>query len=91
MQQLCQGVSGFATTAASWAGRTVSTASTQLAGTAQKVATLAQPYFSSMMNFLQSNKGPVLLAVGGAAVGALSFALFQALCSRKAAATAATV
>ena len=83
MQNCCKGITDFATNAASWAGRTISSISAQIAELAKKVAEFVKPHFEALMNFARENKGTILIALGAAALGAISYALFQSLCCNK--------
>jgi len=91
MQNCCKGITDFATNAVNWAGRTISAAGAYIAETAQKVAEFVKPHFEAFMNFCRENKGTILVALGAAVVGALSYALFQALCCNKQATPPTTV
>ncbi|HKZ00164.1 MAG TPA: hypothetical protein VJ112_03250 [Rhabdochlamydiaceae bacterium] len=83
MQNCCKGITDFVTNSASFAGRTISSISVQIAEIAKKVAALVEPHFKASMNFASENKGTVLIALGAAALGAVSYSLFQALCCNK--------
>ena len=87
MNQVCNGISSFASTvgngavtAASWLGRQVTVVGSALASFASKVATFVAPFFGQAKDFVVANKGPILIAGVAAIGGAALYALFSNAC-----------
>lgn len=71
LSQGCEGVKNFASSAATWFGKTVSAAGTFIADFMSKVAEFVKPHFENLKTFVHENKHNIILATVGFAVGAI--------------------
>lgn len=77
--RIFQTVSETASTAASWLGRTAQSIGSAIGSYAQRVAEFARPHFERMREFVSENRGPIIIAVVAAAVGAIIYGVFGAI------------
>lgn len=71
LSNCCDGIKDFASSAASWIGKTVTaTGSFLIEGTA-KVAQLVKPHFDKFRTFAQENRQALIVAAVAFAVGAI--------------------
>lgn len=83
LSNCCEGMKDFASSAATWIGKTVSTVSSFIADTAGKVAEFVKPHFQNLKTFAQENKQPIIIAAIALAVGAiLTTIVTNVFCSR---------
>lgn len=67
----CEGIKEFASSAATWIGKTVSAVGATIADTASKVAQFVRPHFENLKTFAQENKESLIIAGIAFAVGAI--------------------
>lgn len=76
----CDGVKEFASNAAAWIGRTVSTIGSTIGDLVSKVAQFVKPHFENFKTFAQENKESLLIAgvafVVGAVISAVTYHVF---------------
>ncbi len=71
LSNCCEGMKDFASSAATWIGKTVSAVGSFIAETAGKVAEFVKPHFQNLRTFAQENKQPIIIAAIAFAVGAI--------------------
>jgi len=75
LSNCCEGIKEFASSAASWVGRTVSATGTFIGETASKVAEFVKPHFEHVKTFAQENRQSLIIAGFAFAVGAIATAI----------------
>ena len=88
LSNCCEGIKDFASSAASWIGKTVSAIGSYLAEMAAKVAQFVKPHFEQLKTFAQENKQSIIIASIAFAIGAvLTTIINNVFCSSTPAAT----
>ena len=75
LSNCCEGIKDFASTAASWIGKTVTATGSFLVEGTAKVAEFVKPHFQNLRTFAQENKQSILIAAVAFAVGAVATAV----------------
>jgi len=71
LSNCCEGIKEFASSAATWIGKTVSAIGSYLAEMAAKVAQFVKPHFEQLKTFAQENKQAIIIASIAVAIGAV--------------------
>lgn len=77
LSNCCEGIKDFASSAATWIGKTVSAAGSFLSETASKVAKFVKPHFENLKKFAQENKQSLIIAGVAFAIGAVLTAIIS--------------
>lgn len=80
LSNCCEGIKEFASSAASWIGKSVSTVGNYITSTIAKVMEIAKPYFEQIKTFARENQQSLLVAAVAFAIGAATVALANAFC-----------
>ena len=88
LSNCCEGIKDFASSAASWIGKTVSAIGSYLAEMAAKVAQFVKPHFEHLKTFAQEHKQLLIVGSIGIAIGAvLTMIINNVFCSSTPAST----
>jgi hydroxymethylglutaryl-CoA reductase len=79
----CEGVKNFASSAAAWAGRTVTMISSSVRETISKVAEMVKPHFENLRVFIENNKGSIVISAVACLIGAALTAIFTNICCKR--------
>lgn len=91
LSNCCEGIKEFASSAATWIGKTVSAIGSYLAEMAAKVAQFVKPHFEQLKTFAQENKQAIIVASIAFAIGAvLTTVINSVFCSSTQPATSTT-
>ena len=82
LSNCCEGVKNFASSAASWIGKTVTAAGSFLIEGAQKIAEFVKPHFEHLKTFAQENKQSLIIAGVAFTIGAIVTAVITNVFNR---------
>jgi hypothetical protein len=75
LSNCCEGIKDFASSTASWIGKTVTATGAFFTESATKVAEFVKPHFENIKTFAQENQQSIVIAAAAFTIGAIATAV----------------